>query len=231
MTELIDTLRQIVRAELARIRPPELGLVLDVFPGDGGDGNHQADLRLRESGLTLRRVPVVVSRPGVSLLPRVGDAVVVSFLGGDVAQPVVLGAVYTGNEQPPEAGPLEAVFQPGDASDSAVRRVHLETPTGGTVTLDDETLVVTLGGTTLTLEQDGNVDIAAAGSITLSAQGDVTIDAGGTLSVSAGQNVEIEAQIAVSAKGNVEATLEAGAKTTVKGALIGVAGLTQFSAS
>lgn len=231
MTELIDTLRQIVRSELARIRAPELGLVLEVFPGDGSDGNHQADIRLRESGLTLRRVPVAVARPGLSLLPRIGDAVVVSFLGGDVAQPVVMGAIYTGDEQPPEAGPLEAVYQPSDAGESGVRRVHLETPSGGTITLDDEKLVVELGGTSVTIEQDGDVEISAAGSLTLSASGDVTIEAGGNLTGQANQNVELEARAAFSAKGTSEATLEAAAQTNVKGAIIGIAGMTQFSAS
>ncbi|MEM8592278.1 MAG: Rhs element Vgr protein, partial [Pseudomonadota bacterium] len=73
MSSMIDMIRAIVQQEMGSQRAAEMGLVLEVFPGDGGDGNHQADVRLRASGLTLRRVPVSVPRPGISLLPRVGD--------------------------------------------------------------------------------------------------------------------------------------------------------------
>jgi uncharacterized protein involved in type VI secretion and phage assembly len=231
VSDIVDTLRQIVRQELGGHRAPELGLVLEVFPGDGGEGNHQADIRLRESGLTLRRVPVAVARPGVSLLPRVGDPVVVVFLGGDVAQPVVVGSIYSAQEQPPEAGPLEAAYVPSDAEESGVRRVHLETPSGGTVTLDDETLTVTLGGTSMTLKQDGDVEIAAAGSITLKADGDITLEAGGKLSGTAGQDVSFEAQVGFSAKGTASASVAADGTGELKAASITIAGLTNFSAS
>ena len=86
MSSLIDALRAIIRDELAARRPPELGIVTQVYPGDGGAGNHQADLRLRSSGLELSRVPVAVPRLGFSLLPRQGDLVVVLFVDGDVAR-------------------------------------------------------------------------------------------------------------------------------------------------
>ena len=73
VSSLIDALRAIIRDELAARRPPELGIVTQVYPGDGNAGNHQADLRLRSSGLELSRVPVAVPRLGFSLLPRPGD--------------------------------------------------------------------------------------------------------------------------------------------------------------
>lgn len=229
MSTLIDTLREIIRHELAARRPPELALVTAVFPGDGADGNHAADLRLRESGLTLRRVPVAVPRPGLSLLPRPGDAVIVAFLGGDLAQPVVLGSIYTAAGQPPEAGPLEAVWKPGDAEDGAVRRLHLETPSGGVVTLDDATLTVTLGGTELVIAQDGDVTIRAAGAISLSADGDIAIEAGGKLTLKAGSDAALEAQASLGLKANAAATLEAAGSATVKAASLTFAGSTSFS--
>ncbi len=231
MSTLIDTLREIIRQEIDARRQPELGIVLEVFPGDGGDGNHQADIRLRQSGLKLRRVPVAVARPGVSLLPRVGDPVVVVFLDGDLAQPVVLGSIHSSAEQPPEAGPLDAVYKPADAEDSGVRRVHIETPSGGTVTLDDEKLTVTLGGTEMVINQDGDVAISAAGSISLVADGDVSIEAGGSVSVKANQDVTIEAQANLSAKANATATLEAAASGKLKAASLTIAGMVNFSAS
>lgn len=231
MSTLIDTLREIIRQEIDARRQPELGIVLEVFPGDGGDGNHQADIRLRQSGLKLRRVPVAVARPGVSLLPRVGDPVVIVFLDGDLAQPVVIGSIYSSNEQPPEADPLDAVYKPSDDQDSAIRRVHLETPSGGTVTLDDEKLTVTLGGTEMVVNQDGDVTIKAAGSISLSADGDVSIEAGGSVSVTANQDVNIEAMSNLSAKANAAASVEAAASGKLKAASLTIAGMVNFSAS
>ena len=64
MSSLIEVLRAIIRDEIAARRPPELGIVTQVHPGDGDAGNHQADLRLRASGLELARVPVAVPRRG-----------------------------------------------------------------------------------------------------------------------------------------------------------------------
>ena len=231
MSTLIDTLREIIRQEIDARRQPELGIVLEVFPGDGGDGNHQADVRLRQSGLKLRRVPVAVARPGVSLLPRVGDPVIVVFLHGDLAQPIVMGSIYSSAEQPPEADALDAVYKPSDDEDSAIRRVHLETPSGGTVTLYDEKLTVTLGGTEMIVNQDGDVTIKAAGSIALSADGDVSIEAGGSVSVKAGKDVNIEAQANLSAKANAAATIEAAASGKLKAASLTIAGMVNFSAS
>lgn len=230
MSELVDILRDIVRQEMAARRTPELAIVTAVFPGDGSEGNHQADVRLRESGLTLLRVPVAVARPGLSVLPREGDPVVVVFLGGDVAQPVVLGSVHSAQEQPPEAGPLEVVYVPSDAQESGVRRLHVETPSGGMVTLDDETLVAELGGSTLTINQDGDIEIAAAGNLVLTAGGDVTIEAGTAIEAKAGTDAKIEASVAFEAKG-VTAKVEGSATADLKAGLITIAGTTNLSPS
>lgn len=230
MSNLIDTLRAIIQQEMDARRQPEMGLVLDVFPGDGDSGNHQADVRLRTSGLTLRRVPVTVQRPGLSLLPRVGDPVIVVFLGGDLAQPIVIGSIYSADLQPPEAGPLEGVYMPSDAEESGVRRLHLETPSGGTVTLDDETLKICLGGTELVIEQDGAVTIKAA-SIAFNADGDITLEAGGDIAIKASKNVALEAQMNAEVKASIGASLEGAATAKVKAASVSLAGLTQFSAS
>lgn len=231
MSMLIDTLRGIIRQEIDARRQPELGLVTEVFAGDGGEGNHQADVRLRQSGLVLRRVPVAVARPGLSLLPRVGDPVIIVFLDGDLAQPVVVGSIYSSAEQPPEADALDAVWKPSDSEDSAIRRIHLETPSGGTVTLDDEKLTVTLGGTRMVLKQDGDVSITAAGSISLAADGDLSLEAGGNVSITASQDVKVEAMANLSAKANAAASLEGTASGKIKAASLTIAGLVNFSAS
>ncbi len=145
---LIATLRAIVRHELEALRLPELGVVTEVFPGSsGGDGNHQANVRLQGSGLEVQRAAVAVGRLGLAALPRVGELVVVAFLGGDLNAAVVLGSLYDEKIQPPEAGPLEVVYQPPDEEESGLRRFHLELPGGLVLTVEDESVLVEAGDT------------------------------------------------------------------------------------
>ena len=222
MSELIQTLRAIIREELDRRREPALALVTEVFPGDGSEGNHQASVRLRESGLELQRVPVAVARPGLSLLPRVDDLVLVVFAGGDVASPVVVGALYHSDEQPPEAGPLELVYAPGDDEDDGVRRVHVETPGGGLLTIDDGQLVVERGGTKVIIAQDGDVTIESAAKVAITSEGEMSLKSSAGLALEATSELKLKAPTIA---------IEADAEAKVKGAAVTLAGITKFSAS
>ena len=137
MSDMIATLRAIIRDELAAMRAPDIGIVTEVFSrdSDSSENNHQVHIRLRGSGLELQRVPVAAPRLGFSVLPRVGDLMVVIFAGGDMNAPVAIGSLYDADHQPPVGKPEEAVYQPPDDSDSAIRRLSLETPRGATVTI------------------------------------------------------------------------------------------------
>jgi uncharacterized protein involved in type VI secretion and phage assembly len=221
MSALIDALRAIVRDELAARRPAELGIVTRVYPGDGADGNHQADLRLRGSGLELARVPVAVPRLGFSLLPRPNDLVVVIFLDGDAAAPVVLGSLYDAERHPPQASALDAVFVPPDDQDSAVKRFHIATPGGGKLTIDDAGLLFEAGGTKMQIAQDGDVTVTAAKSIVVEGQSSV--------SLTSGADMTIEAATSLTLKG-AQVAIEGQAEAKLKGAAVSIAGLTSFSA-
>ena len=224
MSSLVPMVRAIVREELSRYRMPELGVVTSVFAKeeDSGDGNHQANVTLRGSGVELHRVPVAVDRAGWSALPRVGDVVVVTFLDGDLNLPVVIGALYDNTVRPPKAAPLELVYQPPDSEDASLRRVHLELPGGTAVTFADDTLTITAGGTEVVVKKDGDVSVKAAANVTIESQGDVSLEASG--------NMTLAAQGTLSLKG-ASATLEAQGSATVKGPSISVKGITSFSPS
>ena len=86
---LMATIRAIVRDEMNRLRPPELGVVTRVYgrSDDADASNHQVNVRLRCSEVELHRVPVLVGRPGWSALPNVDDLVLVNFVGGDLNAP------------------------------------------------------------------------------------------------------------------------------------------------
>ena len=218
MSELIDTLRAIVRDELSRLRGPELGLVVAVYANDADGNNHQVDVRLRSSGVELQRVPVTVARYGVSMLPAVGELVLLVFVGGELNAPMVVGSVYDESTQPPEAGAAEVVYEVPDAG--AERHLELRMPSGVSYTIDDGALKIAAGGTEVRLQQDGDIQISAAGNIELRAEGDIHIEAGANLVLKGGVGVEIEGpQIKINAAGQAE----------LKAAVLKLAGMTQFS--
>lgn len=220
MSELIDTLRAIVRDELARIRAPELGIVVAVYANDADGNNHQADVRLRSSGVELKRAPVTVPRYGVSSLPRVGDAVLVVFVGGELNAPMVIGCVYNEEHNPPEAAAEQWVYQVPD--EGGEKHYYLELPSGMSVTINDESIQVSAGGTEVVVEQDGDVKVVSAANIEMQSQGDITLDASGKLTLKAAQDVAIEGL-------NVKST--ASAQLENKGSIVKLAGMAQFSSS
>ncbi len=224
MSDLIGTLRAIVRDELARVRAPELAVVTQAFPrdGDGSKSNHQVNLKLRESGVELQRVPVAVSRLGISALPNEGDLVLVSFVGGDLNAPVAVGCLYDDEAHPPVAQPHEVVYQPPDDEESGTRRFHLELKNGSTITVDDESLKITLGDTAIEVTKDGDVIIKAKGKIRLESQADIEMEAQGAIKLTATGDL--------TAKG-MSATVEGQSAAKLKGAQVSLAGMTSFAAS
>ena len=220
MSELIHTLRAIVRDELSRIRTSEMGIVVAVYPNDNDGNNHQVDVRLRNSGVELKRAPVIVQRYGISALPNVGDAVLVVFLGGELNAPMVVGCVYNEEHNPPEAAAAEVVYHIPDQGGE--RHLYVELPSGMSITVNDESIQITAGGTEVQLEQDGDLKIVSAANIELQSQGDITLDASGKLNLKAGQDVSVQG---LNVKNQADAQLEC------KGATLKLAGLTQFSSS
>lgn len=225
MSDMIEVLRAIVRDELARRASPQLGLVTTLYPHDSGssEGNHQVNVKLRDSGLELQHVPVAVSRLGLSALPKVDEQVLVVFVNGDLNAPVVVGSVYDESVQPPEAKAEEVVYMPTDPDDSAIRRLHVELANGSLITLDDDKLTVQLGGTEVIINRDGDVSVKAAGKLEVKTDADISIEASGNLDLKAQGNLNISAAGALSAEGQGSAKLKAPAIT--------LAGNTQLSPS
>jgi phage baseplate assembly protein gpV len=224
-SDLMSTLRAIVRDEMARVRPSELGVVTRAYAreDDSNDGNHQVNVQLCASGVELQRVPLAVSRAGWSALPNEGDLLLVTFVGGDLNAPVAVGALYNDQAHPPVAKPHEIVYLAPDDDDSSLRRMHFELANGNTFTIKDETLEIVMGGTTVTVHKDGDVEIKSAGNVSIDADGDFSLKSSG--------NVSIEAQSNLTLKGMSKAALEGTGGVQVKGAQVSLAGMTQFNPS
>jgi hypothetical protein len=222
VSDLVDTIRAIVRDELRRVRAPELGIVTQVFArsGDDSKSNHQVNLRLPNSDVELAHVPVLVGRLGLSALPQVGDLMLVAFVDGDLNGPVAVGCLYDAQAHPPVAQEHEVVYQPPDPGGSGIRRLHVELGNGNAVTLDEDTVQIVTGGTSVSVKRDGDVVITGAGKVRLESQADIELEAQGAVSVSAQTTLSLKA---------VSISIEAQAAAKLKGAQIALAGITQFS--
>jgi len=243
---LIGTLQEIVRDELKGLRIAELGVVDAVQPHtDGGDSdNYACDVKLKNSGLLLRRVPIATDRIGSVAAPNVGDLVLLAFDQGDVNQPIVIGRLYDERRRPPVNHLDELIFRlPLDEADgktikAAIRRTDsdpkreliLEMPPKITVRITDGTVRATAGKTEMTLDQpggggDGKVTVLAGRTrITMDQDGDVTVEAAGDLTIEAtkdltlkGKSVSIQAQTSAEVKAGTRATLKGNAGATLDG--------------
>ncbi len=220
--ELLSAIQAIVREEIAARRFAELAVVTDVFPhADGGDKlNCECTVKLRDSGLELSHVPVATQRIGMAAIPNVDDLVLVTFVGGDLHAPIIVGRVYNDVDRAPVAKAGEHVYVSPDAAESGVRRFYLELPNSNTLTVDDDKAVLDMNGTKLTINNAGDVLIEAQGDINLKAQGKLALQAQGDVTVD-GQAVTLKAQ--------TSAQLEGQAGATVKGPMVTLAGNTSFS--
>jgi uncharacterized protein involved in type VI secretion and phage assembly len=231
---------------MRRLRVCELGLVEAVYPHSGGsdDDNYGCDVRLKNSGLLLKRVPVMTGHVGSAAIPNVGDLVLLAFDKGDVNQPILLGRLYNEKARPPLNKPDELIFRlPLDAADDKTiktavrnhqdqgppREILVEMPPKITMRISDGTVRATAGKTEMKLDQPdgggGTVTVVAGRTkITMNQDGDVTVEAAGSMSLKAngdlslqGANVKIKGQANVSVEAGAQATLKGSAAATVQG--------------
>lgn len=186
------------------------------------------------------------SNRGWSVLPEVGDEVLVGFEHGDIDHPFVLGGLPNGTDVPKYAigetvigdkvvnrrfnSRLGHEIWLSDAESSADQFVQIHTAgKEATVKVGVESIEVTAKDIPITLSNNQN------GSITMAANGDITIK-GGEIKITAtkdltleGANINIKStQGAVKAtatstldmKSNAGSTLESSAITTVKGTMV-----------
>jgi uncharacterized protein involved in type VI secretion and phage assembly len=150
-------------AEADRVYEAVIGIVVDIK-----DPEKQCRVKVRFPTLgpdSTWWCPVVALGAGADrgwfTLPEVDDEVVVGFEHGDLARPVVLGAIWNGKDRAPDA----------NADGDNPRRV-IRSKRGHTVTLDDKDGAIRLADG----EGIATVTIAASAGVTLeAAQGDAGV--------------------------------------------------------
>lgn len=237
MSTIVSTIQAIVRQELRSVRVAELGLVEAVFPhsANGDKDNYGCDVRLKNSGLLLKRVPIATGHIGTVAIPNLGDLVLLTFDKGDVNQPIVIGRLYNDADRPPLNNSDVVIFRLplAEADDKTVkaairniqsktppREIIIEMPPKITVRITDGTVRATAGKTEMKLDQPdgsgGTVTVVAGRTkITMNQDGDVTVEAAGAMTLKATRDLTLEG-LNVSIKGQMKTDIEAGTQATLK---------------
>ncbi len=237
MSSLVPTIQAIVQQELRRLRTAELGLVEEVYPhaADDDQDNYGCDVRLKNSGLLLERVPVATGRIGTVAIPNVGDLVLLNFDHGDVNQPIVVGRLYNDQDRPPLSTTDEVIFRLplAEADEETVkasvrnhqdqsppREVRLELAPKIELEVNDGTVRATAGKTEMKLDQPGSSGgtvtvFAGATKLTMNQDGDLTVEGAASMTLSARGSLTLEGQ-SVTIKSRTSASIEAGTQATLK---------------
>lgn len=209
--DLFDSVARIARHEVAA-RPTAATALVTAVHGPGGAAEHAVDLRLRDEGTALHRVPVAVGALGTVVTPMVGDLVVVVFTDGDVHGAVVVGRLHHTDLAPPAHadGQLVLALPPG-RDPTVACTVDPGEPTlrlrVGEVEVEITAQLVTITSGDLGVELDGGgagvarLKVGQA-ELTLAGGGDVSLSTTGTLTLE-GTNVEIKGQAKVGVTGGV----------------------------
>jgi uncharacterized protein involved in type VI secretion and phage assembly len=223
------------------MRVAELGVVEAVYSHSSSSDtdNYGCDVRLKNSGLLLKRVPIATGHIGTAAIPNLGDLVLLVFDKGDINQPIVIGRLYNDEDRPPLNNSDEVIFRlplaeadnqtiKADIRNTQGREILVEMPPKITVRISDGTVRATAGKTEMKLDQPdgsgGRVTVEAGRTkITMNQDGDVTVEAAGSMKLKAkgdltleGQNVSIEGKMNAEVKAGMAATLSGNISATVK---------------
>jgi phage baseplate assembly protein gpV len=248
MSSIVETIQRIVQNELRAVRIAELGVVEAIGPHSDAsdDDNYGCDVRLRNTGLLLKRVPIVTGHLGSAAIPNVGDLVLLTFEKGDVNQGIVLGRLYTDDDRPPVNAANELIMHlPLHADDTSAiqtairnlgdtsppREIIVQMAPKITVRITDGTVRATAGNSELTLDQPdgggGTVTVLAGGTkitmnqdgeVVVQAVGDVTLDAGGAMTLSAANGLTLRAGTSIEIQAATSLSLQAAAEASVEAA-------------
>src|SRR6187401_2901953 len=109
MDSILSVLQQVAIREAEKIYTTELGEVTAILPhaSESDKQNYQCSVRMTSrkaadgGDFELRKVPVTSGMIGIANIPKVGDLVLLQFIGGDLNAPVITGRLYNDTDTPP----------------------------------------------------------------------------------------------------------------------------------
>jgi Rhs element Vgr protein len=181
--------------------------------------------------------PYATSGAGVYFMPEIDDEVVVGFLNGDPAAPVVIGSLHSGARKAPyvpdQKNETKAVVTNSQLKlifDDEKKFIRAETPGGHYVLINDEDASITIKDTTgnkmlmnksgIALTSPGDITITATGAMKITGDAGVTIHSPADVKIS-GLNASMTADLKLSAQAQVQAELKAAAgEVTIQGLVV-----------
>ncbi|WP_303315344.1 type VI secretion system tip protein VgrG [Flavivirga abyssicola] len=192
---------------LIDVKGMQVGIVKDTYDEDGGEFRVQVEIPILNDTTEFvwaRLASYYASSSfGAYFYPEVGDEVILGFIDGNPAYPVILGSMYSSSLQPPEV-----------VSDSDNNIKMLMTRSQLQFKFDDENIVMTMvtpnGNTVVISDQDEGITITDQNSnqiqmnssgITIESKSAMTIKAADDLTIQ-GSSVKITADNDVSISGS-----------------------------
>lgn len=214
---IVETIRVVAQRELKKVHMPALGVVTSIFPHSNASDkdNYECNVRLKNTDLELRKVPIATQCIGLAGIPRVGDLVVIVFVNGDINAPIITGRLYNDEDRPPLNKAEEVVYIPPYNANPNVRRLHFEFPQGMIFQITDEQVNIEAGKTKVTVTRDGDVFIESKANVSVQADGDTTLKAKGNLTLS-GASVKIESDKDMNLKSGSDFKMDSGAGAEIK---------------
>jgi hypothetical protein len=226
-SNIVEVIRNIAQMEIKKVHTTELGIVTSVFPhaSDTDKDNYECNIRLKDKGVELRKVPVATQQIGFVNILHTGDLVLVSFIGGNINSPIIVGRLYNEKDRPPTSKQEEIVYKPPYTKDTSLRRLNIVLPEGTVnVEFHDDMISVIVGKSSITATDMGEIQIKSEGvqqKISIIADGDVSIEAQ-NISIKSRMETTIESGTGMAIKSDALANIESTGPMTLKGAIINI---------
>lgn len=254
MDSIVSVMKKVAEKEVQKIYTTELGIVTSVFPhaSESDKDNYECSIQLKNkkqpdgSDFELRKVPLLTQHLGLVNIPKVGDLVLVTFIGGNLNAPVIIGRLYNDEDRPPinqeqefllqhnleEGGSLkidaEGVITLTSKNEENVITVKDEEITAArekaSVTVKDEEIVtatdkasITVKGGDITLKNEQCQVVLSGSNITIdNGSCKITIAGGGITLDAGGSNVTVKSTGAIKIGDATTASVDVGGRSPEK---------------
>ena len=214
---IVQTMKSIAQLELNKMHLPALGVVTSIFPHANASDkdNYECNIRLKNTEIELRKVPIATQCIGLAGIPRVGDLVLLVFINGDINAPIAVGRLYNDEDRPPINDAEETVYIPPYKANPDVRRIYFEFPQGMIFKITDEEVDIVAGKTKVVILRDGDVLIESKANVSVKAEGDATLKSKGNMTIQ-GASVKIESDQDMNLKSGSDMKMNSGASAELK---------------
>lgn len=205
MDSIVSVMKKVAEKEVQKIYTTELGIVTSVFPhaSESDKDNYECSIQLKNkkqpdgSDFELRKVPLLTQHLGLVNIPKVGDLVLVTFVGGNLNAPIIIGRLYNDEDRPPINQEQEFLLQHnleegGSLKIDAEGVITLTSKNEeNVITVKDEEITAAREKASVTVKDEEIVTATDKASVTVKG-GDITLKNEQCQVVLSGSNITID---------------------------------------